>query len=185
MELSVEAYLEGEQRGDVRHEYLAGQVVAMVGASRAHALLCGSLHALLLPEARRKGCQLFMADMKVRIDEGHDSYFYYPDLVLSCHREDRHPFYVSEPVLIVEVLSPSTERIDSREKLLAYRLLPSLREYLMLRQDRLQADLYQRDERGAWQHLRISGLDGVLSLRSLDGLTISLRDIHADLLARS
>lgn len=183
--LSVEAYLEGEQQGDIRHEYLAGQIVAMVGASRAHALLCGALHALLLPAARRQGCQLFMADMKVRIDEGLDSYFYYPDLVLSCHAEDRHPFYVSQPVLIVEVLSPSTERIDSREKLLAYRLLPSLREYLMLRQDRAQADLYQRDEHGQWQHLRISGLDGVLSLCSLDGLTVSLREIHADLPASS
>lgn len=182
-ELSVEAYLEGEQRGEIRHEYLAGQIVAMVGASRAHALLCGSLHALLLPAARKQGCQLFMADMKVRIDQDSDSYFYYPDLVLSCHPEDRPPFYVNQPGLIVEVLSPATERIDSREKLLAYRLLPSLTEYLMLRQDRPQADLYQRDDAGHWQHWRIAGLAGVLSLRSLGGLTVSLQDVYADVSA--
>ena len=108
-------YLEGEQSSDIRHEYLAGQVVAMEGATRTHALIAGSLHAALLPAARRKGCQLFMADMKVRIDHADESYFYYPDVVLSCATADRHPLYTALPCLIVEVLSPSTERIDTRE----------------------------------------------------------------------
>ncbi len=172
-------YLEGEQSSDIRHEYLAGQVVAMEGATRTHALIAGSLHAALLPAARRKGCQLFMADMKVRIDHADESYFYYPDVVLSCATADRHPLYTALPCLIVEVLSPSTERIDTREKLFAYRLLPSLREYLLLRQDRVQADLYQWSDEGRWQHHVLGQPDDALALRCLDA-AVSLRDVYAD-----
>lgn len=177
---SIEEYLEGEQHGDTKHEYLAGQVVAMVGATRTHALIAGSLHAALLPAARRKGCQLFMADMKVRIDHADESYFYYPDVVLSCATADKHPLYTALPCLIVEVLSPSTERIDTREKLFAYRLLPSLREYLLLRQDCVQADLYQLSNEGRWQHTVFTQADEMLALRCLD-VAVSLRDVYADM----
>ena len=176
---SIEDYLEGEQRGDSKHEFLAGQVVAMVGATRSHALIAGSLHAALLPAARRKGCQLFMADMKVRIDHADESYFYYPDVVLSCATADKHPLYTALPCLIVEVLSPSTERIDTREKLFAYRLLPSLREYLLLRQDCVQADLYQLSNEGRWQHTVFTQADEMLALRCLD-VAVSLHDVYAD-----
>jgi len=176
---SIEDYLEGEQFGDIKHEYLAGQVVAMVGATRAHNKIAGALYACLLPAARHKACDLFMADMKVRIDQADESYFYYPDVVLSCAAADRHPLYTASPCLIVEVLSPGTERIDSREKLFAYRLLPSLREYLLLRQDRAQADLYQLGDEGRWQHQVFTQPDEVLALRCLD-VAVSLRDVYAD-----
>ena len=178
--ISIEDYLEGEQHTDTKHEYLAGQVVAMGGASDKHGLIAGSLYAALLPAARRKGCQLFIADMKVRVNHDSDSYFYYPDLLLSCQPDDRESaYYRRHPCLLVEVLSPSTERIDSREKLLAYRLLPSLREYLLLRQDRVQADVYQRGDEGRWEHHTFTQPDDVLALRCLDA-AVSLRDVYAD-----
>ncbi|MDD2690415.1 MAG: Uma2 family endonuclease [Simplicispira sp.] len=178
--ISIEDYLEGEQHTDTKHEYLAGQVVAMGGASDKHGLIAGSLYAALLPAARRKGCQLFIADMKVRVNHDSDSYCYYPDLLLSCQPDDRESaYYRRHPCLLVEVLSPSTERIDSREKLLAYRLLPSLREYLLLRQDRVQADLYQRGDEGRWEHHTFTQPDDVLALRCLDA-AVSLRDVYAD-----
>ena len=178
--LGVDDYLQGEQRAEVKHEYLDGQIVAMGGASRAHGLLALSLSALLLPHARRKGCQLFTADMKVRIDHDSGSWFYYPDLVLACDPTDREPLYVRRPCLLVEVLSPSTEHIDTREKLLAYRLLPSLREYLLLRQDSLQADLYQRAADGRWQHQRLTAPGDVLTLECL-GADVTLSEIYVDL----
>ena len=178
--ISIEDYLEGEQHTDTKHEYLAGQVVAMGGASDKHGLIAGSLYAALLPAARRKGCQLFIADMKVRVNHDSDSYFYYPDLLLSCQPDDRESaYYRRHPCLLVEVLSPSTERIDSREKLLAYRLLPSLREYLLLRQDRVQADVYQRGDEGRWEHHTFTQPDDVLALRCLDA-AVSLREVYAD-----
>jgi len=177
---SVEDYLVSEQSTEIKHEYLGGQVVAMGGTSDRHGLIAGSLYAALLPGARRKGCQLFIADMKVRVDHDGDSYFYYPDLLLSCLPGDKEsPYYRRSPCLLVEVLSPSTERIDSREKLFAYRLLPSLREYLLLRQDRVQADLYQLGDEGRWQHQVFTQPDEALALRSLD-VAVSLRDVYAD-----
>ncbi|MFT4241094.1 MAG: Uma2 family endonuclease [Acidovorax sp.] len=178
---SVEDYLEGEQHTDAKHEYLAGQIVAMGGASDRHGLIAMSLAAWLLPHARRKGCQVFSSDMKVRIDHEGDSWFYYPDVALICDPADREsPYYRRNPCLLVEVLSPSTEHIDSREKLLAYRLLPGLHEYLMLRQDRAQADLYQRGSDGRWQHWRFVNASDALPLACLDAQP-TLRDIYADL----
>ena len=178
--ISIEDYLDGEQATEVKHEYLAGQIVAMGEASDRHGLIAGALHAALLPAARRKACQLFIADMKVRVDHDGESYFYYPDLLLSCQPDDRESaYYRRHPCLLVEVLSPSTERIDSREKLLAYRLLSSLREYLLLRQDRVQADLYQRGDEGRWEHHTFTQPDDVLALRCLDA-AVSLRDVYAD-----
>jgi Uma2 family endonuclease len=177
---SIEDYLEDEQGGDIKHEYLAGQVVAMGGASDKHGFIAGSLYAALLPAARRKHCQLFIADMKVRVDHDTGSYFYYPDLLLTCDPDDKEsPYYRRHPCLLVEVLSPSTERIDAREKLFAYRLLPSLCEYLLLRQDRLQADLYQLNDEGRWQHKVFTHPDDALALRSLD-VAVTLHNVYAD-----
>lgn len=74
----------------------------------------------MFPFARQKRCQLFMADMKVRIDDQNDSYFYYPDLLLSCDPEDwESAYYRRKPCLLVEIASPSSFRIDRREKLFA------------------------------------------------------------------
>lgn len=178
--VTVDDYLEGEQATEVKHEYLAGQVVAMGGASDKHGLIAGALYAALLPAARRKACQLFSAEMKVRVDHDGESYFYYPDLLLSCQPDDKESaYYRRHPCLLVVVLSPSTERIDTREKLFAYRLLPSLREYLLLRQDRVQADLYQWSDEGRWQHHVLGQPDDALALRCLDA-AVSLRDVYAD-----
>lgn len=177
---SVEDYLVGEQSTEIKHEYLGGQVVAMGGASDRHGLISLSLATLLVPHARHKVCQLFMGDMKVRVDHDGDSYFYYPDLLLTCDPDDKEsPYYRRHPCLLVEVLSPSTERIDAREKLFAYRLLPSLCEYLLLRQDRLQADLYQLNDEGRWQHKVFTHPDDALALRSLD-VAVTLHNVYAD-----
>ena len=176
----VEDYLRNEQLTEIKHEYLGGQIVAMGGASDRHGLMALSLASALLPHARRKGCQVFTADMKVRIDHDGESHFYYPDVLLGCDPADRESaFYRRSPCLIAEVLSPSTERIDTREKLLAYRLLPSLREYLLLRQDRLQADLYQRGGDGRWAHQCLLKPDDVLALDCIDA-SITLREVYAD-----
>ncbi len=117
--VTVEEYLAGEQDGEVRHEYVAGHVYAMTGASARHALIVGAVFAVLLPRVRELGCQLFTNDMKVHIRSGGDEFFYYPDLLLSCDPDGRAEYYREKPCLLVEVLSEATERIDRREKLYA------------------------------------------------------------------
>ncbi len=142
--LSIAEYIEGELRSDTRHEYLAGETYAMVGASDAHNIICLNLATALHAHLRGGSCRVFMADMKVRVRVGQDDYFYYPDLMVACRPEDNARYYREQPVLLVEVMSESTERIDRREKLFVYRDIPALEEYLLLAQDRVEATLHRR-----------------------------------------
>ena len=82
--------------------------------------------------------------MKLRLNIADKTVFYYPDLLLSCAPDDRQPYFRSRPCLIVEVLSDSTERIDRREKLLAYQTLPSLQEYVLVAQNARRVEVYRR-----------------------------------------
>jgi Uma2 family endonuclease len=164
--ISVDDYLAGEKDGEVRHEYVAGQVYAMTGASDRHALIVNALAFALTPAARMKRCQLFTNDMKVYVHQAGEDAFYYPDLVLPCDPDDRADYYCQRPCLIVEVLSESTERIDRREKLFAYTAgLPSLREYLLVAQDRRQVDIYRRGD-DDWMHETVT--EGHIRLDCLD-----------------
>jgi Uma2 family endonuclease len=175
--ISIEDYLAGEERTQTKHEYLAGDIVAMGGASRRHGLIVTALSFAITGQARARGCQLFIADMRVRIDQDGETYFYYPDLVLTCDPDDRHNLYCSRPCLIVEVLSDRTERIDRREKRLAYSLLPSLREYVLIDQERVCVETYRRGEPG-WTHETLT--DGALHLECL-GLDVPVAEIYADI----
>lgn len=164
--ISVDDYLDGEKDGEIRHEYVAGQIYTMTGASRRHGLITGALFAHLRPAARNRGCQLFANDMKVHVHQAGEDAFYYPDLVLTCDPDDQADYYSEYPCLIIEVLSETTERIDRREKLFAYTAgLPSLREYLLVAQDRRQVDIYRRGN-DDWTHDTAS--EGQIHLVCLD-----------------
>ena len=173
--MSVEEYLAGEQHSELRHEYIDGQVYAMTGASDRHGLIANALAFALTPAARRKGCQLFTSDMKLRLEIGGQTVFYYPDLLLSCDPGDRDPLFTRAPCLIVEVLSESTARVDRREKLLAYQTLPSLQTYVLLEQDAMRAEVYQRAAN--WQVEYVE--KGSIRIDCLD-LDLSLADVYAD-----
>ena len=142
--LSIEDYLAQERDGDVRHEYIAGEIYAMVGASRSHNLIASNLHAALHNHLRGSPCRVFMNDMKVRIETG--DRFYYPDILVSCSKIEDEPdeYYETQPVVIVEVLSPSTAMRDRLEKRLAYQRLVSLQEYVLVTQDAMQVEIYRR-----------------------------------------
>ncbi|WP_407276074.1 Uma2 family endonuclease [Halothiobacillus sp. DCM-1] len=144
--VSVEDYLAGEQDGQMRHEYIDGIVHAMTGASRRHGLICMNLAVKLRPLLNHTPCQLFANDMKVRLEIHGKTLFYYPDLVLTCDPDDREDYFTTRPRLIVEVLSPHTERFDRREKLLSYITLPSLQEYLLVAQDEPRIEVYRRTQ---------------------------------------
>ncbi|MHB0888289.1 Uma2 family endonuclease [Acidithiobacillus sp.] len=174
--LSVAEYLRGEQLSELRHEYVAGQVYAMAGASDVHGLLAGNLFAALRPHLRGGPCQLFVADMKVRLQVAGEDIFYYPDLVLSCDSEDRERYWRSRPCLLVEVLSEASERIDRREKFLAYTTLPSLQEYLLIAQDRQEVTIYRRCADWHGEVLR----QGELRLDCLGGLSLPLAVIYEE-----
>jgi Uma2 family endonuclease len=148
--ITVDEYLTGEQLSSIRHEYIAGQVFAMADATETHHRIKLNLAFHLRAATRGTPCGVFMGDMKVHIAT--HQIFYYPDVALTCDAEDRKPFYKTAPCLIAEVLSPSTELTDRREKLANYRILSSLRYYLLISQEQRMVELYQRNEAGQWYY---------------------------------
>ncbi len=176
--ISIDEYLEGETRSDIRHEYLAGEVYAMAGAGEKHNRIAGNFFFHLRAVSRGKACGVFISDMKLRIDAS-DS-FYYPDVLVSCDPQDTQPLFKKLPCLLVEVLSPSTEAIDRREKLLAYRKLPSLRHYLLVSQEQRWVQWHLRDDAGQWLISEFDG-SGTLDLTCPGlALSLSLDDIYED-----
>jgi Uma2 family endonuclease len=175
--LSIDAYLQGELASDIRHEYVAGQVFAMAGAGEAHNRLAGNLFFHLRAATRGTPCGVFISNIKGRV-RAHEA-FYYPDVLLTCDPDDRESLYKTAPCLIAEVLSPSTEVIDRREKLIAYRSLPSLRDYLLIAQDCRCVEWYQRAEAGDWRHAIME--DGTLSFVCGDvSVNFTVADLYED-----
>ncbi len=164
--VSVADYLAGEESAAEKHEYLAGEVHAMSGASARHNLICGNLFAALHRHLAGGPCRVFMADLKVRLSVNDEDYFYYPDIMVACNPADQASHFRTQPSVLVEVMSPSTERIDRREKFFAYRTLNSLREYVLIEQDAPVALAYVRTE-DRWATQRPEPT-GVLTLPSLD-----------------
>ena len=144
--LSVEDYLEMEKTATVRHEYVAGEVYAMTGASRRHNRIAGNVYRRLADAAAGGPCRVYMETVKLRIED----IFYYPDVMVACEDEPEDPYYEDSPCLVVEVVSPSTESTDRREKLAAYKRIPGLKAYLIVDQERMQVERHFRDEEGAW-----------------------------------
>jgi Uma2 family endonuclease len=180
---SVEEYLELEQTSDIRHEYFAGEVFAMAGGSKEHNIISGNVYSRLRSQLRGSSCNVFMSDMKVRINLANENQtiFYYPDVIVSCDTEDQDRYFLNYPCLIIEVLSPSTETIDRREKLLNYRSLASLKEYVLISQDQVKVEVYRQDEKRNWTIQTLINRDDKLHLDSV-GLILEMTDIYEDVI---
>ncbi|MDJ1171642.1 Uma2 family endonuclease [Roseofilum sp. BLCC_M154] len=180
--ISVPDYLEGEKLSPIRHEYIGGQIFAMSGGSEEHNRIAGNIYTRLLIHLRGSGCKTFMSDMKVNMPIARDTadLFYYPDVMVTCDPEDREKYYKTSPCLIVEVLSPSTESLDRREKRLNYQSLPSLQEYVLVSQTEMKVEVYRRKTDGNWS-LEILELDDSLELNSV-GLSLTMADIYDEVL---
>jgi Uma2 family endonuclease len=175
--LSVEDYLAREDGADCRHEYIDGRLYAMTGASRAHGLIVGNIHAALHPRVRGTACQLFSNDMKVRLRIAEQEIFYYPDLLLTCDPSDRETYYCTAPCLLIEVLSDSTERIDRREKFLSYQRLSSLEAYWLVAQQERRVEIFLRTHE--WRMETVTS--GSISVDCL-GVELSLDAIYEDVI---
>ena len=175
--LTVEEYLQLEAESTVRHEYVGGELYAHAGTSERHNLIVANLITLLRTAARGTGCRALVGDVKLRAAA---DVIYYPDIMVVCDDGDDDPYIKERPCLIVEVLSPSTESIDRREKLMAYRRIESLRAYLMVYQDQRRVARQWRDEQGAWWQAEVSG-DGIVPI-PCPRLTLTLDDIYEDVL---
>jgi Uma2 family endonuclease len=178
--MSVVDYLALEEVSPVRHEYIAGHIYALAGATEPHNRIAGNIFGHLWAAARGGTCRVFMSDMKLRIDhgvgQGSESLFYYPDVMVVCDSGDREALYKTRPCLVVEVLSPGTDVIDRREKLFHYKQLSSLRAYVMASQDEPKASYHYRDENGTWWQAEVAG-EGTVPFPCLE-VTLSLAEIY-------
>ena len=176
--LTSEEYLAFERKATTKHEYLAGKIVAMSGASFAHNFITGDIFGELRAQLQGGKCKAATSNMRVKVSKT-GSYFY-PDVVVFCgepQAEDNRSDTLLNPTAIIEVLSPSTEAYDKGEKFARYQQLVSLQEYVLVSQDHVRVQHYLRRET-QWLQTEFRELNDVMPLNSIE-CTLCLRDIYS------
>jgi Uma2 family endonuclease len=161
-------YLEIERKSEIRSEYIAGRMFAMSGASRRHSFITGNFHRELSTQMRGRACEAHTIDMRVKVSP--TGMYTYPDIVALCGEarlEDEHFDTLLNPTVIVEVLSDSTEAYDRGEKFAHYRRLDTLREYVLVSQDKIRIERFRR-EGEEWTLSEVSDPEATLHLESID-----------------
>lgn len=172
--LSPEEYLEWEATQELRYEYIDGEVFAMTGGTKSHNRIAFNLAIALDNHLAQKDCEVYIADVKVKVDETH---YHYPDGVVSCDERDlASNNLIQHPCLIIEVLSPSTEAIDRGKKFTHYRQLETLQEYVLVDSQKIGIDLFRCNEQGLWV-LHPLAAEDTLVLESV-GLSFPLETIY-------
>ena len=178
LKITPEAYLEAEKHAEFRSEYVHGEVFAMAGASDGHVTITGNLSYLLKPRLRGTNCKSYASDMKVSIGEA--EIYNYPDLLVSCDPGDhKQNYFKRSPILIVEVLSDSTEAYDRGGKFARYRQLNSLQEYVLIDPRLYRVEVFRRNAENRWELFVFEGEDAELELQSID-FRCSLVDLYED-----
>lgn len=177
--LSPAEYLARERDAEEKHEYIDGELRPMAGASLLHNVIAGLVVTLLNNVLAGKPFIVCANDLRVRIPDGP---YYYPDAIVAPslpQMEDAAQDTLLNPLVVVEVLSPSTEAIDRGEKLDNYRLIPSLTDYLIVSQDRLRVEHYSRISDDEWRLVSRDSADDSISLTSL-GAALKLGDLYRE-----
>lgn len=171
-------YLDIEEGSAVKHEYFDGEIYAMAGGTPEHAALAVAVSTALLTQLRGRGCRVYSSDLRIRIlATGLASY---PDVSVVCgpvHNDPDSPTTVTNPTLIVEVLSDGTEEYDRGEKFEHYKQIESLEEYVLVSHREPSIEVHRRDEHGRWEHSKTG--TGTVALRSVDA-TLVVEDIYRD-----
>lgn len=170
-QISVEEYLQGELASEIKHEYIDGHAYAMAGASTNHGRIASNLARELGQHLKDLPCDVLIADFKVNVNR---CKFFYPDVVVICNHDNGDDYYTEKPLLIVEVLSNSTQRKDRTLKRLAYQSLPSLQEYVLIEQDFVEVEVSRRSAHWDSRHYF---LGDEVYFESLD-LTLSVTEIY-------
>lgn len=164
---SVDEYLALEADADVRHEYLGGYLYAMAGARNVHNTIATNALGHLYGQLRGRPCRPFNSDTKVRVQLASHTRFYYPDAMIVCAPSPAEATYQDHPVVIVEVVSEGTRRLDEVEKREAYLAIPSLRAYLLVEQDAPLVRVYRRVDQGFEVELH-EGMEAVVPLAEVE-----------------
>jgi Uma2 family endonuclease len=175
-------YLSLEEIANVRHEFFDGMIYAMAGGTPEHAAVAVNVSAALLAQLRGRGCRVHSSDLRIRVLE--TGLATYPDVTVVCAHAELDPENrntVTNPQVLVEVLSPGTAGYDRGEKLAHYQRIPSLREVILVAYDERLLEVWHRDDAGAW--IRTEARAGSIRVPSI-GCTLDVDDVYRDELAR-
>jgi Uma2 family endonuclease len=167
--ISPEEYLQLERQAEYKSEYLNGEIFAMSGASRAHNLITVNISAELSGQLRGRPCEAYAGDMRVKIASV--SFYTYPDIVAVCGEpcfEDAEFDTLTNPTVLIEVLSKSTERYDRMAKTFYYRAIESLTEYLLVAQHKVHVEQYVKQPTGEWLLIEHTSPEQVVQLASIN-----------------
>jgi len=176
--LSPEEYLAFEREAETKHEYHDGEIVAMAGGTGPHSLLAVNLGSELRQQLRGRPCLVLNSDMRVWIDETRR--FLYPDLSGLCGQPqylDATRDVLTNPAIVIEVLSPKTEAYDRGKKLALYMAQPSIGEIALVNQDEVRVEKYTRQPDGSWRFEAFAGLDAAVRFEAL-GCAVRLGDLY-------
>lgn len=165
---TVEEYLELDRASEFKNEYYRGQIIAMAGGKPNHGQIGATVTALLWNATRGRSCRVYSSDARLAADR--ESHYVYPDIMVVCgepvYTDSRQETLVN-PILVVEVLSPSTESADRGRKFASYRNLESLQEYLMVSQFEPKVEVHRKGPDGNWTKHEWKGLEAVAVLESI------------------
>lgn len=176
--LTPEEYLEFERKSGIKHEYFGGEIFAMSGAKRNQNVIAWNIGGELRQKLKVKNCEAYPADMRVFVPE--TGLYTYPDLVVVCGEpkfQDDIFDTLLNPILLIEVLSDSTESYDRGKKFQHYRSIESLREYVLVSQDEARIEKYVKQGDGFWVLSEAAGLEAEIKFNSIDSV-IALNEVY-------
>jgi Uma2 family endonuclease len=168
--VSVEKYLEGELTSEIKHELIDCHVYAMAGASKNHERIVQNISRKFGNHLENSPCEPFGSDTKVRVRDN----FYYPDVLVDCRVDETRPYYTETPVILIEVISKSTRKMDEKIKLIQYINIPSLQEYVLVEQDIVDVTVYRKSD--DWRSTHYF-LGETIHFESID-LRLSVEEIY-------
>lgn len=176
--VSEEEYLEAERESETKHEYFQGEIFAMAGASRAHNLIVSNVIREISTQLKKTPCRVYPSDLRVKISD--TGLYVYPDVTVVCGEEkfsDDKSDTLLNPKIIVEVLSDSTEGYDRGTKFEHYRKLGSLKEYVMISQNKPKIEKFSKNETGFWMLTESDEYNPIIILESVN-CTLELSEVY-------
>lgn len=176
--LTSTEYLEIERKAEFKSEYFNGEVFAMAGTSRAHSRISTNVSRILDTQTLTRECNVYSSEMRVKIEK--IGKYTYPDIVVTCGKEKLEDAYFDtllNPVVIIEILSASTEAYDRGRKFQHYQFIDSLAEYILIVQDAVRVEQYVRQGDHTWLYSAYQNLDDVVKLESVN-CEMTLKDIY-------
>ena len=177
--LTPQEYLAIERKSEIKHEYVAGEMFAMVGAGKRHNLITANIIRVLGNQLLDRPCNVYPSDMRVKVSR--TGKYTYPDVVVACAEEafdDTENDTLLNPVVIVEVLSESTEAYDRGKKFEQYQNIESLTEYLLVAQDSQRIEQYVRQRNREWRYSEYHELEDVVEINVI-GCVLAVKDVYA------